>query len=206
MGAVFPSIEIGIQAGQLAKATVSMMSRMVTRHTRTASVAALRNPGGRPFTWDQTSIQVGSAGGLAAYDKFQSLTIKFETPMEGVLLLDGSKNYGEFQTNGFQNVDVSGTMSFRDQSEYDAFIAYETRFMRATLTNVNTAAMLLGNPASAHYYQLAIDIPGLKFTSWSTPIQGPGRLTTTFRGYGEFDVTSLYAIEARLTNTTSAYT
>ncbi len=205
MGAVFPSIDLNIQAGQLAKATVSMMSREVTRFSRISSVAALRNPGGRPWTWDQTSIQVGSAGGLAAYDKFQSLAIKFETPIEGVLLLDGTKRYGEFQTNGFQMVDVSGTMSFRDQAEYDRFIEYETQFMRVTLTNVNTAQLRLGNPSSAWFYQLAIDVPALKFTSWSTPIQGPNRLTTTFKANGEFDVNSLYQIEARLINTTSVY-
>ncbi len=205
MGAIFTAMEFNIQAGQLAKSTVTMMSRAVTRHARISSVAALRNPGGRPWTWDQTSVQVGSAGGLASFDKFQTLSVKFETPMEGVLLLDGTKRYGEFQTNGFQAVDVNGTMSFRDQTEYDAFIAYETRFMRLTLTNVNTAALTLGNPASAWFYQLAIDVPALKFTSWSTPIQGPNRLTTTFKGTGEFDTSSLYQIEARLINTVSAY-
>ena len=205
MGTVFPSIDINITAGQLTKATVSTMARDVTRFSRITSVAALRNPGGRPWVWDQTSIQVGSAGGLVSFDKFQSLGIKFETPIEGVLLLDGTKKYGEFQANGFQALDVTGTMSFRDQTEYDAFVAYENRFMRVTLTNVNTALLTLGNPSSAWYYQLAIDVPQLKFTSWSTPIQGPGRLTTTFKAHGEFDVASLYQVEARLINTTQQY-
>jgi hypothetical protein len=50
-GVIFPSVEFQIQAGQLAKATVSAMSRKVTRHARTTSMQALRNPGGRPWVW-----------------------------------------------------------------------------------------------------------------------------------------------------------
>ena len=206
MGTVFPSLELQIQAGQLAKSSVSMMSRQVTRFTRPSSVAALRNPGGRPWTWDQTSIQVGpGVNSLASFAKYQSLSIKFETPIEGVLLLDGTKQYGEFQANGFQTVDINGTMTFRDQAEYDTFVAYDAQFLRVTLTNV-ASSFIIGDPTSASYFQLAVDIPGLHYLSWSTPIQGPNRLTTTFKAKGEFDINSLYQIEVRLTNTTSAYT
>jgi len=205
MGAIFPSVEVQVQAGQLTKATVSMMSRNVTRHARPAGVAALRNPGGRPWTWDQTSIQVGpNDGALVAFDKYQSLSIKYETPIEGVLLLDGTKKFGEFQTNGFQSVDINGTMTFRDQLEYDAFVNYEEQFLRVAVTNTSSS-MVLGDPASASFYQLGFDIPAMKYLSWSAPIQGPNRITATFKAKGEFDTTSLYQISAWLINTTSAY-
>jgi hypothetical protein len=205
-GSVFSKIEFNIQAGQLAKATVSLMARDVTMHARTTSMQALRNPGGKPWVWDMTSIQMGpGVSSLQAFDKFEQLTISYETPIEGVVLLDGTKKYAEFQVNGFQRVTANGTMSFRNYDEYLTFKEYANKFLRVGLTN-NNSDMVIGNPASANFFKLEMDIPQFKFLSWGAPIQGPNRLTVQFTGKGELDVTSLYNIEARLTNTTSAYT
>ena len=204
-GVVVPSIEFNIQAGQLARTTVSIMARDVGRASRTSSMAALRNPGGRPWVWDMASVQVSSSDGtLGANTNFEALTIRIESPQEGVVLLDGTKKFAEFQMNGFRRVNLSGTLSFRNQQEYDAFVAYENRAMRLNLRNVNSA-LILGNPDSAHYFELQIDIPQFKFLTWSTPVGGPNRLQTQFTGAGEFDTTSLYMIEAQLINTQSMY-
>ncbi len=203
-GGQFNALELQIQAGQLTKATVSGMFREVTRHLRTDSMAALRNPGGKPWVWDMTSIQVGSAGGLAVNQNFESITLKLETPLEGVVLLDGTKRYGEFSVNGFRRVNISGTLSFRNQEEYDAFVAYENRYMRVNLTN-NNSQQVLGNPASQYLFGLQLDIPNFKLLTYSVPIGGPNRLTCNYTAKAEFDVTSLYMIQAQLTNTTSAY-
>lgn len=204
-GSVFPSLTIGITAGQLARATVNVMARDVQRHARTNSVSALRNPGGRPWIWDQTSVQLGpGVSSLAAFDRFASFELKYDCPMEGVVLLDGTKKYAEFQNNGFQMVEVNGTLSFRDHQEYDSFITYEPLFARLTLTQTNSS-MIIGNPASANYYTMQIDVPDFKFTQFSAPIQGPNRITATFRAVGEFDTTSLYNLQIALTNTTSRY-
>lgn len=204
-GSVFHTLALDLQAGQLTKATATLMSRKVTRFARTSSLQALRNPGGKPWVWDMASIQTGpGVNSLTAQTNFESLSIKLDTPIEGVLLLDGTKNYAEFQVNGFRTVELNGTISFRDQTAYDDFIAYNTKFLRLSLYNVNSAG-IIGNPSSAYYYGLEIDIPQMLYLSWSTPIRGPNRLQTQFRAKAQFDPTSLYMIEARLTNTTSAY-
>lgn len=123
-GTVYHTIEWQIQAGQLVKATVGAMSRKVERYARTSSIAALRSAGGRPWVWDMASIQTGvNLAGLAVNQNFEALNIRLETPLEGVVLLDGTKNYAEFQVNGFRRVNISGTLSFRNQEEYDAFVA-----------------------------------------------------------------------------------
>lgn len=206
MGTIFNKVSLSIQAGQLVKSTVSGMSRSTTRHARITSVSALRNPGGQPWVWNAASIQVGpGVSSLAANTYFESIQVDYETPMEGVLLLDGTRKYGEFQVNGFQNVSVSGTMSFRDQAEYDQFVAYTNRFLRIALTNTNSN-MLIGNPASAYYFAMEVDIPEFKVTKYTANIGGPNRLSVSFSGKGEFNTSSLYNIELRLTNTSSAYT
>jgi len=208
-GAQFYGFEWNIQANKLIDATVQMMGRKVERYARTSSIQALTQvPGSKPWVWDQASIQVSSGqtgfSNLAANTNFESLNIKLDVPIEGVVLLDGTKNYAEFQVNDFRRISMKGTLSFRSQDEYDAFDAYDNRTLRATMRDTRSTSVL-GNPSSAFYPTLQIDIPQMKYLTWSTPIGGPNRLQTSFTAKAERDTTSLYMIEAFLTNVTSAY-
>jgi hypothetical protein len=207
-GTVFTAIDLNIQAGKLVEATATVMARKVERYARTTSISALKNPGGKPWIFDMTSVQVSSGGtgfaSLLADTHYEQLQVKLEVPIQGVLLLDGNRQYGEFQINGFRKLTVSGTVSFRDQTQYDAFTAYLARSMRITLYNTNSD-QIIGNPSSQQLFGLEIDIPQLKYLTWSTPISGPNRLTTKFTAKGELDQNSLYICEMRLINTTSAY-
>jgi len=202
-------IEFNIAANALVGATVNLMARKVERYAQTTSIAALsKRTGSRPWIWDQASIQVSSGqvglGNLVVNQNYESLSIGLQVPVEGVVLLDGTKYNAEYQINDFRRVSLNGTLSFRSQEEYDAFIAYENRSLRATLRDTASQS-LLGNPASAYYPTLQIDIPQTKYLSWSAPIGGPNRIQATFTGKAERDTTSLYMIEALLTNVTSSY-
>lgn len=207
-GAVFTRLEFNMQAGALMNATVGIMARKVTRGARTGAINSLVSSGGRPWIWDMASVEVASGGSGVAFltgnTNFEQFQMSIETPQEGVVLLDGNKNYAEFQPNDFRRVNISGTISFRNQVEYDAFIAFESRYTRLTLTNQNSAVSL-GNPDSASQYTLIFDIPKMKFLTWSTPIGGPNRLTTSFTAKAEFDDVAGHMITATLINVTSAY-
>lgn len=202
-------MEWNIQANQLMDATVNIMARKVERYARTSSISALTQvPGSRPWVWDMASIQVSSGqtgfGNLVSNVNFESLNLNLNVPIEGVVLLDGTKNYAEFQVNDFRRVNIKGTLSFRTQAEYDAFVDYENRTLRATMRDTRSTSVL-GNPASAYYPTLQLNVPQMKYLTWSTPIGGPNRLQTSFTAKAERDTTSLYMIEAILTNVTSAY-
>jgi len=204
-GTIVPSIEFQLEAKQLVKATANVMVRSPTRIGRSNSVAALRSPGGAPWVWDMSSIQAGpSLSSLAADPNFESMTIKYSTPMEGVVLLDGTKKHAEFQANGYQSAEISGTISFRDQLDYDSFIGWGNSALRVTMAN-RRADMILGNPASAFYYTMDIIIPAMKYLTWTTPVRGPNRLTSQFTGVAELDVNSNYVIQIDVTNITSNY-
>lgn len=208
-GVQFHGMEFQVQAGQLVGATATMMGRSVDRYSRTSSIQALAKvTGSKPWVWDMTSVEVSSGqtgfANLLGNTNFESININLNVPLEGVVLLDGNKNYAEFQVNEFRRATVNGTISFRSQAEYDAFVAYENRSLRLTIANTGSE-QILGNPDSAFYPTLQIDIPQFKFLSWSTPIGGPNRLQTSFTGKAERDTTSSYMIEAFLTNVTSAY-
>lgn len=205
---IFTGIALNIQAGQLLTGVSPFMARKVRRIARSAAISSLVSRGGRPWVWDMASIQIASGGSssafLAANNYFESLELNFTVPCEGVALLDGTKNYAEFQSSDFRRVEINGTLSFRDQSEYDAFVNYEPRHLRINYMNTNSA-MHLGNPSSIQYYTLALEIPQFKFLSWSTPVGGPNRLTTQFRGKAEYSEEFGFMIRALLTNVNCLY-
>lgn len=194
-GTIIPTLKFDIQAGQLAKATASVMARQVDRIQRSAAIQSLVSSGGRPWIWDMASIEYSSdttSANLAANTNFEQLTITFDLPNEGVIALDGTKRYAEFAPNDFRSTKIEGTMSFRDQDAYDAFVAYEAHRLRVTLLNVNST-LLLGNPDSADasnfegYFGLRFHFPQMKFLSWSAPISGPNRLTAKFTAKAQYD-------------------
>jgi len=212
-GSILTGLEFDIQAGQLVGATATAMSRTVRRIERIAAINSLVSSGGRPFVWDMASIEVSTdttSANLAANTNFEQLTLSLETPHEGVVLLDGTKNYAEFQQNDFRRMNISGTLSFASHAEYDAFIAYEARRMRITIQNVNSA-LTLGNIASLDadaflgYYGMRIHIPSMKYLSWSTPIGGPNRLQSSFTAKAEYDDTIGEMFRFELKNVTSGY-
>lgn len=203
---LFTKLEVGLQAGQLVKSTVGMMGRDMQRVDRSA-VASLVTSGGRPFVWDMASVQMGAGEGfssLAAFTYFEAVNIQLEMPIEGVPLLDGTRKYGEFQKNDFRKTRFSGTLSFRDQTQYDQFISYENRGLRFTLTNVNSN-LLLGNPASAFYPQMQFDIPRFKITQYGNPVKGPNRITVDFEGRGEYSESIGASVKAYLTINVASY-
>jgi len=212
-GSIFTGLELDLQAGQLVGTTINVMGREMRRIERTAAIQSLVSSGGRPWVWDMASVEVSTdttSANLAANTNFEQLTLGMTTPHEGVVLLDGTKFYAEFQPNEFRRMNISGTLSFRNQDEYDAFVAYENRRMRITLLNVNSALML-GNPSSLDanaalgYYGLRIHLPAMKYLSWSAPIGGPNRLQSTFTAKAEYDETAGNMITVELFNVTSTY-
>lgn len=213
-GAIMPTLKFDIQAGQLAKATVSIMARQVDRIQRTAGIQSLVSSGGRPWIWDMASIELSSdttSANLVARTDFEQITITYDLPNDGVSLLDGTKKYGEFTPSDFRRTKIEGTMSFRDQTAYDAFVAYEARRLRITLLNVNSTVML-GNPASLDntaftgYFGMRFTFPQMKFLSWSAPIPGPNRLTAKFTAKAEYnEAEGLSAVVELNNNASSGY-
>lgn len=208
-GCQIHGIEYQAQAGQLVGTNISLMARKVERFERTTAISNLSKvTGSKPWVWDMASVEISSGqvgfGNLQADTNFEAININLNVPLEGVVLLDGNKNYAEYQVNEFRRANSNGTVSFRNQQAYDSFTEYENRSLRLTFMNVQSQ-QLLGNPNSAFYPTLQLDLPQFKYLSWSTPIGGPNRLQTQFTGKAERDTTSSYMMEAFLTNVTSAY-
>lgn len=195
-GTIFTGFEMTIAGNALVSGTVNVMGREMRRIERIAAIQSLVSSGGRPWVWDMASVEMSTdttSANLAGNTNFEEITFSLETPHEGVVLLDGTKFYAEFQQNDYQRVNINGTLSFRDQTEYDAFVAYENRRFRATVLNVNSNIGLGNYVSSADataflgYYGFRIHIPKMKFLTWGAPISGPNRLQATFTAKAEYD-------------------
>jgi hypothetical protein len=191
---IVPQLKMEVQAGQLVKMTASIMARQVDLIQRTAGIQSMVSSGGRPWLWDAASVELSTdttTANLAARTDFESLTFTFDLPCTGVSFLDGGKKYGEFSPTDFRKLTVDGTMSFRDQTAYQAFVNYNALRLRMTMLNVNSY-LLLGNPSSADatqflgYFGMRIILPQMKFIQWSAPITGPNRITAKFQARAEY--------------------
>lgn len=211
-GVIMPTLKFDVKAGVLVKTTVSVMGRATNLIQRTAGIQSLVSSGGKPWVWDMASLELSTdttSANLAAKTNFEEVTITLDLPHEGVSLLDGTKTYGEFQPSNFRSFKIDGTMSFRDQTDYLTFKAYQAVRMRATFLNVNSALML-GNPASLDataflgYFGVRFHFPQLKFTQWGAPISGPNRLVAKFSAKAEYNEAEGFSAAVELNNIVSS--
>lgn len=210
-GSILHTLKFDIAAQQLVKVSGSYQSRQVDRIDR-GNVASLVSSGGRPWIWDMASVELATStasSALSSHPEFEKLDISYELPHDGVALLDGTKKYAEFVPSDFRRYKIGGTMSFRDQTAYDRFIAYEAVRFRMTFLNVNSNLML-GNPASLDqtnflgYLGLRFHFPNMKFLSWSAPISGPNRITASFNAKAEFSESEGLSAVVELMNITNS--
>jgi len=187
--AMIHTLAIEITAGGIINATATV-------HARTSS---LMNPTtasfitADPFTWNETSLQVGGS----ANGEFESATITIDNPIEGVPTLNGAKVHGKVKRTGFRTVSVTGDQDFSSQAQYNVFRAQTRQRFLFTVTGDN-----IGGSANN---ELTIDIPQCNYSTYTSPIGGPGRITASYEGNGEFDTSSSYSIRYTMTNTLSAY-
>lgn len=205
-GALVGALNFNTTAGQLATTRISLMAREVTTRARTSLISSLVSSGGKPWIWDSVSIELGAnSGSLAAVTEFEALELDLVIPHEGVLTHDGTKLWHKIVKSDFRRLNATGTLCFQNQNEYHQFQAYQNRHLRVTARQSANSTQLIGNPSSAFYPTLQIDVPLFKFTSFSVPIGGPNRLTASFNGKGERSDTFGLTVEYRLTNVVSGY-
>lgn len=206
--AIIHQLKLGVTAGQLVKCSAAAMSRTVDRIDYSAAIQGLVTSGGRPWVWDMASVELATttaSATLSSHPEFEKMDFTFDLPHDGVPLLDGTKKYAEYVPSDFRRIKIEGSMSFRDQTAYDRFVAYENIRMRMTFLNVNSN-LLLGNPASADitaflgYPGLRLHVPNMKFLSWSAPITGPNRLIASFTAKAERSDVDTFSFEANLMN------
>jgi hypothetical protein len=187
------TMELQIQAGQLAQMTVDLLGREYGRKAESTATF----PAAEAFLWSQASVSIGGT----ARPIFESVTVRLNNALDAVPLLDGRLRPNLIKRNGFRTVEMNGTMSFQTDSDYDLFIAGSETAVRITFTGpaISTA------PANNAVFD--ISIPAFRYTAHPINIGGPGRISVPFQGRGMWHSGSGTALNIVLVNTkTVSYT
>jgi len=184
------TLEMAINNGEFLMATVGFVGG---HFQQVAPITPSFNTGKR-WTWDQTSVSIG---GSANCDVSQ-LTMSIEDAIEAQHTLCGSTYPSRIKRTGFRVTNISGTLKFDNQDEYQQFLSRSERELDVTLTG-NVAV------SSGYFNKLRLQIPLLRHTEFKPAAGGPGSIEVGFTSKGVYSVTSGTAIRVTLTNTQTAY-
>lgn len=157
------AMELSVDAGGLLRASFDLVGRNYSRLAR-ATPSFLT---AKAFVWAQASVSVAGTG----KPHFESLTIRMNNALEPFPRLDGSYYNSVLKRTGYRTVEVNGSLTFSDDTDYDNFIAGSESALRVTyiLTTSET---------------LDIQVPAFRYTTFAPALSGPGRVQVGFTGRG----------------------
>lgn len=184
------TLEMSINNGELLNVTVGF----VGGHFQQIAAITPSFGTGKSWTWDQTSVSVA---GSSTCDISQ-LTVTLTENVEAQHTLCGSAYPSRIKRTGFRTTEISGTLKFDSQDEYQQFLSQSERKLDVTLT---------GNVAisSGYYNSLRLEVPLMRHTEFKPAAGGPGEIEVPFSSKGVYSPDSGHAVKVTLVNTQTAY-
>jgi hypothetical protein len=150
-------------------------------------------PTGKRFKWDQSSVTIDGT----ATNKINELTITVENGLEPRHTLCGSVYPSHIKRTAFRTFDISGTMLFDNQTEFQQFLAQTERKL---VINFRGGVDI----SSGYRDELRIEIPSYRLTEF--PVNNVlGPIEVSFSASGRYNTGSATAIKIVLVNTQTAY-
>ena len=183
-------IELGIANGELLMANLEV----VGGNFQQISNIAASYPTGKQWTWDTTSISIAAAG----VDEIKQLSIKTSESIEAMHTLNGSVFPSRNKRTGFRTIEISGTMTFDDQDEYQQFLSQSEREL---IVNFKGDTEI----QSGYYDVCNIIVPLLRHTEYKPTVGAVGEIEVSFSSKGVYSADSGTALQVTLVNTKAAY-
>jgi len=184
------TLELSVNNGEFLQATVGF----VGGHFQQIAPVTPSFPVGKRWTWDQTSVSVG---GAATCDVSQ-LSLSLDESIEAQHTLCGSSYPSRIKRTGFRMTNISGTLKFDSQDEFQQFLSQSERELDVTLTGTTAIS-------SGYTNVLRLQVPLLRHTEFKPAAGGPGEIEVSFSSKGVYSVDSGTAVRITLTNTQTAY-
>lgn len=180
------AMELSVQAGQLMGASFDFIGREYGRKAQ--QTPAFNTPAA--FVWAQSSVSVNGVGKA----HFESLTVRLNNALEPFPRLDGKYRNSIIRRTGFRTVEISGSLTFSDDTDYDLFTQGSESNLTVTFT-LPTSEMLV------------IRAPAFRYTAFAPNLGGPGRVAVGFNGRAMWHAGSGTPLEVLLFNgRTNPYT
>jgi hypothetical protein len=181
---------LAIANGELLKCSVDFQGG---KYAQIAAPAATL-PSGLGWTWDVTSVTIATS----AQTTLRELSIDIEEGTENKHVLGTAKTPGRWKRTGPRVTNVSGTIVFDNQNEYQQFLSQSEREL---IVNLKGTAQI----QSGYYETLKIQLPSFRYMEFAPAAGGPEEIEVGFSGKGIYSTTSATAIQITLVNTQPTY-
>jgi len=179
-------MELTAEAGQLVRASFDFVGRDYAR----IAMATPTFPTPQGFLWSSVSLAIAGAGTPI----YQSLTIRGDNKLEGIAKLDGRLRPDLTKRNGFREIQVNGRLTYQNDTDYDRFVQGSEQTLQLYFSTEGGS------------FELLIDTPRFRYSTFPLGIGGPGFLSVDFTGRAVYDHGSGSAMTITLVNTRlSAY-
>lgn len=185
-GCVFNTLGIAYAINQDVRLTAGLIG--VSEAYKTPATVTYTTSPADVFAFDTASISLAGA----ANAQIESLNVNINNNLEGVPTLNNSTNIQKIRRTNFQQVRVSGSISFDDIVEALDFKNQTKRQLTVSVTRADS-------------FQLILDIPQMVYTAFPLGTSGRGRNIVQFEGRAEYNVGSGNAFKATLTTVDSFY-
>lgn len=183
------TLTLEIAHGAMIKATAGFIGGNYAKVAKTGPTYLI----GSEWSWDQSCIQIGGN----AIDELSTITIMMNNNLAVRGMLDGNKTASRILREGKRRIEVSGTMLFINDTEFDICTS---KTAQAFIVNVEGQAC-----SSGYNTSLRIDLPQVVYDAFPVNLGGPGIVEAAFTGHAEYKTTSLGASLFTLVNTQAAY-
>lgn len=182
-------LTLSIANNEFMKASVEFVGGSFTRQAETAE----SYPSTNLWTWDVTSVSIGDVG----KDEIMDMSVVLNEQLEATGTLDGTKTPSRIKRTGFRTVEISGTLKFDNDNEYNSFLGQEERELIMHFE---------GNTAVQSGYNEALTVQALlRHTDFKPAAGGPGEIEVGFTSKGVYSVTSATSLIVELRNSQSGY-
>ena len=177
------TLELGAANGEFLTAKAGFVGGAFSQ---TANIAA-SFPTGNRLPWDSSSIQLGGT----ATGMLKALTLTMDEALEPHHTLNGSKFPSRVKRSGNRTIEISGTILFDDQTEYQKFVAQTEEAL--------VASFAVGSD------QLIITAPAFRYSEFKPVAPSAGKIEVGFTGAAKYHTTSATSIQFDLKNLQAAY-
>lgn len=146
-----------------------------------------------PFLWHQATVNIGGV----ETDDLQTLEFGVNNSLEGRATLNNTKEISRVARNGKRTFPVNFTFDLKDLAEYNRF--------RSQNEVAVTVDLVGANISGTHNFQLKIEIPKLRYTSFPINVGGAEAITAQVNGVAKYDSALAHAVKITLVNTKQNY-
>lgn len=173
------NLELNIANGELLTAKMSIVGGS---YARIASVAAAYSAS-NAIDWSVSSVSFAGVANTG----IRSMTISQELALQAQNTIDIKKFPSRIKRTDSRMVNISGTLIFEDQGEYNQFL---NQVDQQVVINLKGTSQV----SSGFYEALTIDIPSMRYTEFPIAVGGPGQLEISFKATAQYNIGSATTI------------